>query len=47
MAENMHAMTSHHDSHGDKDNNDDEGVPLNEVSWEYSVDYCTSQASSR
>ena len=38
----MRAMTSHHDSHGDKDDNDDEGVPLNEVSWEYSADYCNA-----
>ena len=40
MAEKMRAMTNHHDSHGDNDDNDDEGVPSNEVGWEYSVDYC-------
>jgi hypothetical protein len=42
MAEKMRAMTSHHDSRGDDDDNDNEGAPSNEVCWEYSVDYCNA-----
>ncbi len=45
----MSVMTSHHDGHGDDNNNDDEGAPLNEVRLEYSIDYCNASgfASSK
>ena len=44
MAEKMRAMTSHRDGRGDDDDddNDDEGAPSNEVSWEFSIDYCNA-----